>query len=190
MIKMENKEIEKILKKAGCPTRYLTADFSNYQVYNEKQGKCAETIKSAGDKWLCLTGNTGTGKTHLAISLMREKIKANNWLLYTGIYSDIKKIIDSILAADFARKAEIIRNLSEANFLIIDEIGRSIETKYFQDFIFEVLNNRYNEYKQTVIISNLNKEELFGKYFDEAVSRRISEMGEVINFDWQFYKEA
>lgn len=206
-----NDHMEKRLQKIGCPTRYLSASFENYKVYNEKQKKCFESIKNLQDKWLCMAGETGTGKTHLAISILRERIRKDFTTTiekHTGheirswegtnqyhekfplnyIYTTAKHIIDKMLAADFQEKPEILEELSNAGILIIDEIGRSIDTKYFQDFIFEILNNRYNEYRQTILISNLSKEELFGKYFDEAVARRISEMGEVINFDWDFYK--
>jgi DNA replication protein DnaC len=178
--------IESYLRSIGLPSRYLTATFDNYKIYNDRQKKCVEVIKQVGQKWLCLTGKTGTGKTHLAAAFLRQQIEPLGGPA-DFIYSGVKGIVDDLLAADFAGKVAITRELSTARILVIDEIGRSIETKYFQDFIFEILNNRYNEYRQTILISNLSKEELFGKYFDDALARRITEMGETINFDWDFY---
>jgi DNA replication protein DnaC len=74
--------------------------------------------------------------------------------------------------------------LETVDLLVIDELGRSTEKEYFEKTLYDILDTRFNQFKQTVIISNQSVEEIYGK-FDEAGQRRLSESTKILNFNWE-----
>ena len=86
----------------------------------------------------------------------------------------MKKLIDELLGATLEEKRDMLRELYDVDLLIINELGRSTDKKFFQDTLFDLLDERHENFKQTIIISNVSKEGIYGM-FDEALQRKLSE---------------
>ncbi|MGM2386237.1 ATP-binding protein, partial [Bacillus cereus group sp. BceL052] len=100
---------------------------------------------------ICFLGNSGVGKTHLAISLGIEACKQN---IKTKFYT-FKDLID--LLTDSDSKGIInktLRQLSRIELLIIDEIGYTPITKEQADLFYQLMSLRY-EMKSTIITTNI-----------------------------------
>ena len=108
------------------------------------EGKC-RTL------WLC--GATGTGKTLLGSSICRE---------CTGTFARSYNIKDDIDATKTFKATETKRQVIEryANYrlLVIDEIGRGGNDE--REYLWQILNERYENEWSTVLITNMNKGEL------------------------------
>lgn len=83
---------------------------------------------------ICFLGNSGVGKTYLAISLGIEACKQN---IKTRFYT-----------------FKELKQLSRIELLIIDEIGYTPITKEQADLFYQLMSLRY-EMKSTIITTNI-----------------------------------
>ncbi len=104
---------------------------------------------------LLLTGNIGSGKTHLAVGLLCELIEQRG---ATGIFCDyrdlLKEIQNSYNPHVATTELEILRPVFEAEILVLDELGAVKPTDWVWDTVAHVLNTRYNDKKTTLITTN------------------------------------
>ena len=124
----------------------------------------------------------GTGKTHLALSIIRE---------CGGLYRLSSNIVEELRRAkSFTAKeseAEILENYGNARLLVIDEIGRGVAGAEEQYMLYQIINERYNRRKPTILISNQTKKD-FLSYIGIAAADRLTESAQVVEFTWQSYR--
>jgi len=166
-----------LLVNAGVEPLHYPCEYDNYNITHDWQKEAVEAIKTLGDKWALLTGQTGSGKNHLITALLKQKINEKKKVKIIRI----KRFMDELFALDFPGKRDFLEEFENYDILVIDEIGRSTDKKFFHDTIFELLITRYNNFRQTVLISNLNTAEFLGM-FDTALQRRITDGSVLIEF--------
>ncbi len=111
-----------------------------------------------------LIGQSGTGKSHLAIALGVEAIRAGR----SVYFSPLADIIDSLAKADReGRLRERIRYLCRAQLLIIDEIGYLSLGATAGNLLFQLVNARY-ERGAMILTSNRGFAE-WGQVFGDPV---------------------
>lgn len=152
--------------------KFLTKSLKDYHAETEEQKAILLTvtqfIENVNDGkcrtlWLC--GNTGTGKTLLGASICRETM---------GTFARTYNIKDDIDATKTFKATETKRMVIEryANYrvLVIDEIGRGGNDE--RDYLWQLLNERYENELSTVLITNMSKGEL-KEYLGEPVYDRF-----------------
>jgi DNA replication protein DnaC len=111
-----------------------------------------------------LIGQSGTGKSHLAIALGVEAVRAGR----SVYFSPLADIVDSLARADReGRLRERIRYLCRAQLLIIDEIGYLTVGASAGNLFFQLVNARY-EKGAMILTSNRGFAE-WGKVFGDPV---------------------
>jgi DNA replication protein DnaC len=111
-----------------------------------------------------LIGQSGTGKSHLAVALGVEAVRAGR----SVYFSPLADIIDSLARADReGRLRERIRYLCRAQLLIIDEIGYLSVGASAGNLFFQLVNARY-EKGAMILTSNRGFAE-WGAVFGDAV---------------------
>lgn len=181
-----NREIARIdngVIEAGVSLMHKQCCFENYIISNDTQKGYIEQLKTDDKTWFMFLGKTGTGKNHLAAAMIRERITKGR----SAVIWRVKKLIDELLGASLDEKRDMLRELYAVDLLILNELGRSTDKKFFQDTFFDLFDERHENYRQTVIISNLNKNETLGM-FDVALQRKLSESSKVMEFTWDNYK--
>ena len=109
-------------------------------------------------------GQSGTGKSHLAIALGVEAIRAGR----SVYFSPLADIIDSLAKADReGRLRERIRYLCRSQLLIIDEIGYVTLGAAAGNLFFQLVNARY-ERGAMILTSNRGFAE-WGQVFGDPV---------------------
>jgi DNA replication protein DnaC len=109
-----------------------------------------------------LIGQSGTGKSHLAIALGVEAIRAGR----SVYFSPLADLIDSLARADReGRLRERIRYLCRTQLLIIDEIGYLTLGTAAGNLLFQLVNARY-ERGAMILTSNRGFSE-WGQLFGE-----------------------
>src|ERR1700744_343244 len=109
-------------------------------------------------------GKSGTGKSHLAIALGVEAVRAGR----SVYFSPLADIIDSLTRAEReGRLRERIRFLCRSSLLIIDEIGYLSVGAGAGNLFFQLVNARY-ERGAMILTSNRGFAE-WGKVFGDPV---------------------
>lgn len=175
----------KNLTESGIGQRYLNADIHSFITETEEQKTGLETVKqfitNPYGKNLWLVGVAGTGKTLLGAIICR----------YLGAkYIKSYQLKDEL---DYARSfnakknpTEVIKEYAEIFVLIVDEVGRH-KSPQEQEYIFRLLNERYEMKKPTVLISNMTKKE-FGEYLGNPLVDRFREGCKCLEFKGESYR--
>lgn len=118
---------------------------------------------------LIITGECGVGKTYLMKCFINDckkiviekeiwdypKNKIEKRLLDVG-YFNIFKVIEELRKKYDKKESDY--NFYSYDILIIDEIGVQFATDGERQILYEVINYRWENYKPTFLISNLNLE--------------------------------
>lgn len=193
-----NKEVNKIknllIKESNIKTLYANAEFENYVITNQKQEQIVQELnKYSGNTNVLMLGKTGTGKTHLGCSIIKNYIR-NHYDIDINNLNSFKNITKSpcyyvkyynltaLKINDYKKFNEIISN----KILVIDEVANMI-TDYKLGLLFEIIDQRYDDNLKTVLISNLSTEE-FKKILPNPIYSRLKESYQVYNFTWDDYR--
>jgi DNA replication protein DnaC len=124
------------------------------------------------DVGLLFLGSCGVGKTHLAVSALRELINKGIPGLFYDFRDLLKEIQDSYNPNTHTSELKILAPIFEAEVLVLDELGASKPTEWVQETITHIINKRYNEKKVTVFTSNYLDIPI-GSSYDETLTERV-----------------
>lgn len=171
------------------PERYWNESIDTYKTDTEERCKARakaesfiQAVKCGKFQTIIFLGAVGTGKTHLASGIIYE---------CGGLYRLAPAIVEEIRRAkSFSAReteAEILDGYGRAILLVIDEIGRGVAAAEEQYMLYQIINERYNRRKPTVLISNQNKKD-FLNYVGIAAADRLTESAQVVEFTGQSYR--
>ena len=122
---------------------------------------------------ILFSGNTGSGKTHLAVAIGHEISKMGFWVKFTEINALIRKIRD----APFGEAEEIISPYTRCDLLILDDFGAENDTEWTAGQIGAIINHRTENYKPIIATSNLTKADLAARKAQRVVDRILGACG-------------
>jgi len=187
------------LVKADIPERFTFATLGNYQQINDGAKNAVEScrrfiadyrnVQREGSA-LFLCGGVGTGKTHLAVALLKELLETEK--IHSGIYTTTMRMIRDIRSSykpgALKTEDELIKKYVATGLLVLDEIGVQGNTENERMLLFDVINGRYEKGGPMVLVSNLEIK-LVEQYLGErAFDRLKSKSGIVVGFDWESWR--
>jgi DNA replication protein DnaC len=153
-----NRHVQVRIKKAQFPSLKTldTFDFSNLPQLDKK--RVMELLK--GDyiekaENLLAIGNSGTGKTHLALALGLQACQNGHSVLFKTAAQLVHELTE---AHDAKKLLNLQRRMKGYKLLILDELGYVPFSKTGADLLFEVFSQRY-EQGSLIVTSNLPFEE-------------------------------
>lgn len=193
-------KIERLLSRSGIPLRFQDRTFANYRTESVGQRIAMAACRGYAENWkqtaergtsLVMTGGPGTGKTHLACAIAHHVATAEMACAVFVSTTDMLRHIKSTYRKDSARteRQALDDFITEPDLLIVDEIGVQVGSDHEKLLLFEILNERYQWMKPTILISNLNAAELEA-YLGHRAMDRYRECGTVIPFDWKSHRGA
>ena len=153
---------EQHLHDARIPPRYQRCTLENFVTYqNEELLRAVESARRFGEafpavqKGLMLIGPPGIGKTHIAVSVLRQAITRTG---ARGLYYDTRALLRDIRSTynPVLQMAEmdILRPVMEAELLILDDLGAERLTDWVEETMSLIVNTRYNERRPTIFTTN------------------------------------
>lgn len=178
-------EVRSLRSAMKAPERH----FQCAVVSNNEWGRKLEVLKEkiGSGFMVALVGNRGNGKTQMGVRLMfdaTEKLKSSLFCTAMGFFMEIKA---TYRKDSRATEASVVRDFCRPELLVIDEIGKRSDSEWENSLIFELLNNRYNEMKDTILIDNRTKAD-FEKVIGPSLAGRISESGGIVECDWESFR--
>lgn len=152
------------------------ASFDNYQASTREQKEDLKNIRSqlkgylGGQEYnIVLIGNTGIGKSHLAYSALKS---LSDHTKKMGLFINVVDLLAKI-KEDFSLEAEYIRRISEAEWLVLDDLGTEKVTEWSSGILYSILNKR----TKTIITTNLSPQDIMGTYGKRIYSRIFKKTG-------------
>lgn len=187
----------KVMGCAGIPERFQNRTLGNYIPENPQQERMLAVCRDfAGDfelvrrtgRSMLLLGLPGTGKTHLSVGIALQIMECGRTAVFTTASRIFRSIRDTYGKKSERTEGEAMAAYTQCDLLIIDEVGVQRGSDFERDALFDVINERYENLRPTIILSNLTLEEC-KKYLGERVFDRLRENGgKAFVFDWESYR--
>lgn len=188
----DDRRIERCMDRSGIPKLFKDKTFDDYRADGARQKEIFGYISAYVDKigtstGLIFIGKPGTGKNHLATSLIKAAIVAgiNKCQIITA--SKIIRTIKESWGRKDLNESEILDKFINLDLLIIDEIGMQFGSDTEKLYLSEIINDRYEKIKTTILIGNVTMEQL-EKQVGERIIDRFREGGKVLVFDWESHR--
>jgi DNA replication protein DnaC len=187
-IERERSKRESNRTNAGVSKRNLYKTFDDYICTNEGQSKakndCVRFVENfPGTNNMIMVGGVGTGKTLLASAIIDSLVDKNKCKIIKVI--DLIRLLKSTWSKDSENTEEgIINYYCKLDLLILDEVGSQFGSDTEKLFIFDIIDGRYQEMKQTILISNLDINGVKDVIGERCVDRLREGGGAMIAFDW------
>ena len=136
---------------------------------------------------IALIGINGCGKSQLGA----EAVRANARNLQRSRFCTAIQFFIEMKACYSSDRAEkdVLKQFQSPSLLVIDEIGKRSENDWENRLLNELLNQRYADMKDTLLIANQSPEE-FSKSLGTSIISRIQETGGLIECNWPSYRAA
>lgn len=207
-----------LLTSARIPKRYehcelssFTTDFPGAHQSLSLAFLCASRFAQEYDPrdgtGLLIIGKIGTGKTHLAVGIVKELIAKHVSCLFYDYRELLKQIQNSYNAAVQTTELDVLRPVFETDVLVLDELGAVKPTEWVWDTVSLILNTRYNDNRTTIITTNFedqpaagangsvsvvraaSRSETLGDRIGERMRSRLHEMCRVIKMEGEDFRQ-
>jgi len=210
---------QSLLAAARIPRRYEHCELANYDTdFPGAHPSLAEAHFVAsnfatkcdprGDKGLLIIGTIGTGKTHLAVGIIKELILTRGIpCLFYDYRELLKEIQNSYNSTVQATELDVLRPVFETDVLVLDELGAVKPTEWVWDTVSLILNTRYNDNRTTIITTNFEDQpaaavagsisparaavrgETLGDRIGERMRSRLHEMCRIVALDGADFRQ-
>jgi DNA replication protein DnaC len=167
-----------LLSQARIPQRFLGCDFESFEPLCPSLHRALMNTRKFVEEYpivdvgLLFLGRCGVGKTHLAVSALRELIGKGIPGLFYDFRDLLKEIQDSYNPNTHTSELKILAPIFDSEILVLDELGASKPTEWVQETITHIINKRYNDKKVTIFTSNYLDMPI-GSSYDETLTDRV-----------------
>ena len=195
----EHRELMNKIKSARIPLEYEQATVKAFDpnLYTDpidiEKAKYAKQVtirfvekyyamKEMGKGLYLYSQTKGVGKTHLAISVANALIqKYQVQPLYISSVNLLNEIKKTFQQSDNNTTYDLLQTFKEAEVLIIDDFGVEKATDWSEEIITQILEERMNYKRITIITSNIAINQLNKKYPTGRIESRIEKTTFPIN---------
>lgn len=186
------------LKRAAIPERFMDRTLPSYQAETEAQKNALQFAidfaaqfegKPTG-RGAIFSGERGTGKTHLAVGIaLRIMGKFGKTAVFTTVQRYIRSVRDTWSRDSDYSESEVVAMYAQPDLLILDEVGVQAGSENEKQILFDLINERYEARKSTLLLTNLTIEECQAFLGERIFDRMREDGGKFVAFDWESWRK-
>lgn len=164
---------KRMLANAAIPPLFRQASFENFNTLPDnpvahKRLQAAMSLAGSyarefpyGTKQqgLLFIGDPGTGKTHLAVAVLKRLVARGFECLFFDYQNLLERLRSSYDQASGAAHREAYQSALDCDVLLLDDLGAHRVTDWVEDTITSLITHRYNHNKAVIATTNLRDPE-------------------------------
>ena len=193
------RRIRQLFSECQIGERFQGLSFDDYKPTCEKAKKAlgvcidyaqrfnSETGAGKTGAGLIFLGKPGTGKNHLAAAICTHIINDGHSAVHTTVMKAIRRIKSTWSRGATETEQKAILSFCVPDLLVIDEVGVQFGSDTEMLLLTEIINERYERRKPTILLTNLTAAKLAVSLGDRVIDR-FRDGGEMVVFDWESYR--
>lgn len=202
--------VARALGRAGVPPRFQDARLDAFAARpGTRTAQEAARAVVTDPKSLLISGQPGTGKTHLVVAALAARIEA--WLVahpepdpdpidaYFGRtrrpwsppvepFVVVPTFLDHVRSSMRREVADDpLAELFEPTLVVLDDLGREKASEWVVERLYVLLNERYNHCLATLVTTNFTPEQLVARGYEPHISR-LAEDGRFVVIEATDYR--
>lgn len=161
----------RLLRTSGVPPVFLDATFEQYRPATPALAAAAAAVRTyaqsvaggATDSAV-LAGDTGLGKTHLAVAALRlvSCVRPSVLFAYVPELVELLRLEarGQIGPSAMARSAGLFERAASAELLVLDDLGAERPTDFAREKLEHLVNRRWTERRPMIVTQNVSAESL------------------------------
>lgn len=190
---------------AGIPERFQNRSLKSFVARTASQQRALNFAQAYADGFdevlktgrsAAFVGKPGTGKTHLSAGIgLRIMHRDNRSVLFASVLRAVRRIKETWRRDSVETESQAIAALVFPDLLILDEVGQQFGSDTEKLILFDVLNDRYEKRKPTLLLANVPLDDYedegrikpgLKSFLGERIIDRLREDGgEFVVFDWE-----
>lgn len=185
----KQERLKKLISNSLMDDKFRESTFENWDFERgsrkmyELGKRYAENFKECKKQGLGLLiyGNAGNGKTYMASCIANELLKRYVPVICISINGLLGRIQKTYNNYGKEAESDILRTFSNADLLIIDDLGTEKSSEWSRSMVYNIIDSRYRSKLPLIITSNLDikANERYGvleELYHERTESRILEM--------------
>lgn len=129
--------------------------------------QAASSFAESPEGWLILTGDTGVGKTHLAVAIAARQIERGQRVIFSFVPDLMDYLRDTFDPESPVRYDRVFEEIKTAPLLVLDDFGKERRSEWAVEKLYQIIVHRHNVRLPTVITSMRE----FSEERDPVISR-------------------
>jgi DNA replication protein DnaC len=174
------------VRQTGAPRRH-SRFYINENINPEWRMALDKILAMENGFIVALLGSRGTGKTQMSVNVLRKFYKEEKSCWYTkavDFYLDYRNCFKNDSGET---EIEIVRKYSSFDLLVIDALENRSDTQFENMVLNHIIDKRYDNYKNTILISNETDRE-FSVSTGLSIYSRMCETGGKITCSWKSFR--
>jgi DNA replication protein DnaC len=177
-------KVSELIASAGIPKRHKCATINPDGEWGSTYQKLNQNLSTGFLS--ALIGTRGNGKTQIGVELVKsnaERLKTSRFCCATEFFMDIK----ASYRKEGVSEKDVIKDYLKPSLLVMDEIGQRSDSEWENRLLFYLVNERYEDLKDTLFIGNLEPSQLVTA-LGPSIASRMNEAGGIIQCNWESFR--
>jgi DNA replication protein DnaC len=138
------------------------------------------------DGWLTLFGDTGVGKTHLAVAIAVERMAVGQPVFFAFVPDLLDYLRFTFTPESRVTYDRVFDQVKNAPLLLLDDLGQESSSEWAREKLYQIVVHRHNARLPTVITSSADLPKSSGPIISRVMDQRFG--GQPIRMDAPDYR--